>query len=148
MEDLFREMLAPLSPTSPNLVSASLSLPPVSAAQNTETEAAGGAAPQIGVGAGAEEGAVAVGSGLDAGMSMEMVDLGLGIDMNMEAGIGGEQWATSELEMQRILETLSDGYEAYRQQQVLDLDSAELGLGWDHPAFGAQEGLGVGVDVF
>ena len=148
MEDLFREILAPLSPTSPNPVSSSLPFPRPSPAQNAETKAAG-AAPQIGAGAGdvvtvgsgsERKMGVEMGSGMDIGMDMgmDMIDIGLGVDINTGSG---EQWTTSEMDVQRILESLSGGYEAYRQQQVSDLDSIELG--WD--AFGASEGLGAGV---
>lgn len=121
MEDLFREILAPLSPTSPTPTSALLPLPEpsLSSAQKTETQTGEdtGAPPHIGVGAGE---AVRVESGME--VEMEMVDFGTGIDINM----GGEQWTASEMEMQKILESLSEGYEAYQQQQVSDLD-----LGWD-----------------
>jgi len=141
MEDLFRELLAPLSPTSPN---PSLPLPTPSPAQNAETKTTCGAAPQIDIGAGVVVSGsemsmgVEIGSGMGIGMDvgMDMADIGLGIDVNPESG---EQWTTSELDVQKILESLSEGYEAYRQQQVLDLDSIELG--WN--AFGPSEGLGV-----
>jgi hypothetical protein len=131
MEDLFREILAPISPTSPTSSSPSLPLPfCVSPAQNTATEAGkavGDPAPQISAGE-----TVAVRSGEE----MVMVDLG----MNMGMGIEGEQWTTSEMEMQRILESLSEGYEAYHHQQVSDLDLSH-DFGWD--AFTVPEGLGV-----
>jgi hypothetical protein len=136
MEDLFREILAPLSPTSPTTTSATLpsplsAIPLVSSAQNTTTEtgkAAGASSPKIGARQPVARG------GTD--MGMDMVDLGMGTDMNMGmgAGAGSEQWTMSEMEMQKILETLSEGYEAYHQ---------ELELGWD--AFAVPEGLGVGV---
>lgn len=110
---------------------------------------AGGAAPQIGAGA---ADVVAEGSGCELGMGvgiepemgigldmdMDLVDIGLGIDVNPGSG---EQWTTSEMDVQRILEYLGEGYEAYKQQQASDLE-----LGWD--VFSASEGLGVGIGVF
>ena len=98
---------------------------------------AGGAAPKIGAGA-REVSVTGMGMGPEMDIGMDMVDIGLGIDLNPGSG---EQWTTSEVEVQKILESLSEGYEVYRQQQVSDFDSIELG--WD--AFGASEGLGVGV---
>ena len=134
MEDLLREILAPLSPTSPVSAPSTLplpSLPYVSSTQNAETPtgpaACDDAAPEVSPGPGpGAQGEVVVG--------MEIADLGMDINM------GGEQWTASQMEMQRILETLGEGYDAYQQQQISELD---LELGWD--AFAAPEGMGVGV---
>jgi hypothetical protein len=70
------------------------------------------------------------------------MDLGMGvIEMDMNMG-ENHQWAANENEMQRILETLGQGYENLLHQHQQEL---ELELGWG--AFGATvpEGLGVGV---
>ena len=51
---------------------------------------------------------VEMGSGMDIGMDMgmDMIDIGLGVDINTGSG---EQWTTSEMDVQRILESLSGG---------------------------------------
>jgi len=138
MEDLFREMLAPLPPASPSAAPLSLPLPNSSA-----TQAAGEAsASRAGATASQVTDAVAR-DGAEAGAT-EMVDYGMGMGMDMRAmGMGGtEQWATNDVELQKILETLgqSAGYDVYHQQS----SNLELELGWE---FGTAEGIGMGIEM-
>jgi hypothetical protein len=136
MEDLFREILAPLPPPSPVNASSSLALPlsNVFAPEKAQTQAGKDEAAQIAPSGGEMGG--------ESGMDLGMGGIEIGMDMNMGSGVDmgeSQQWTANETEMQRILETLGQGYEHLLHQQQQEL---ERELGWD--AFGATV-PGVGV---
>ena len=146
MEDLLREILAPLSPTFAAAAALPLPAVPRLSPEGAETQKEKGttATSQVTIKGDAPEGGSE--SGREMGVGMDLMDFGMGMRMdanlNLNVGLGGgEQWTTNDLEMQRLFESL----EAYQKQQSsLDL---ELDSGWPDAFNVASDGFGASVDV-
>jgi hypothetical protein len=128
MEDLLREILAPIPPASPSLGRAAATLPAVEDATAGATSAGAQVVETAGV------------SGI------EMMDLGLGAEwMN----------GSSELEMQRILVEMGvgvgEGYEQAVGQDGYELSELDMEMGWESMGMSMEMGAfsgGQGVGVF
>lgn len=132
MEDLLREILAPIPPASPSVGRAPAALP---AAQDAAASAASTDPQVVEVAAGAS--------------GMEMMDLGLDAEWRSDS--------SSELEMQRILAEMGvgvgEGYEQTAGQDGYELSELDIEMGWEMTLGGIGMDMGTfsggqGVGVF